>query len=662
MEKSYFKQVLSYALSGIITATSLFGVVAGAAGTSPSNDAQTKAQYEPGVTISEQADEHGLYDVTFTVDVSSLGFDTTENPAQDVYLYGSFARYPTNVSNWTSTHSDDDEEAKMEDWWLTALQADKTIKDVIIPSDYADGSHLDDTAPLEQPTYAQKMDPVGDGLYSVTLKLPSSPYFYRYAVNPTFTLTTDSAISTSHAIKDDKKAYTITADYLSYDPMNPSVSNPAADHIQGKSMIVVGDGDYYHKDDSVAKGSVSFVPYTDVNGNTRYLGVYLPAGYDANGAAYKTLYMSHGMGGDETEWMNKGRVQDVFDYAIAKGNIEPTIVITMDNTADYNWDLATIRKNLMEYIIPFVESHYNVSDNVKDRAMMGLSMGGVTTSYVYMNESNSFGYFVVLSGATPQNEDLYPLSKVSHDAKLLVGAGEEDFGWGQTPTPGSFGGVKHWMDDLDAAGIEYTEMNVPGTHDWYTWSQLLENVVSDFLWKDEAETDGNTPFTDVKTGDYYYDAVLWAVENDITNGTTATSFGPNENVSRAQMVTFLWRAAGAPKATGTNPFTDINADDYYYDAVLWATSNNVTNGTAETTFSPNDPVSRAQAVTFQWRAAGSPTASGNGFTDIASDAYYADAVTWAVENEITNGMTETTFAPDITVSRAQAVTFLYRAA
>lgn len=93
------------------------------------------------------------------------------------------------------------------------------------------------------------------------------------------------------------------------------------------------------------------------------------------------------------------------------------------------------------------------------------------------------------------------------------------------------------------SGIEYTEMNVPSTHDWYTWSQLLENVVSDFLWKDEAETDGNTPFTDVKTDDYYYDAVLWAVENDITNGTTATSFGPNENVSRAQIVTFLYRAA-----------------------------------------------------------------------------------------------------------------------
>lgn len=702
------------------------------------------------VTISDTADENGLYDVTFTLDTDDLSLT---NPVNEVYLYGSFARYPTNVSNWTSTHEDTAESDKMEDWWLTPLADDKTIDGVIIPDEYADGSHLDDTAPLEQPTYAQKMNDIGDGKYSVTLKLPASPYYYRYAVNPKFTLTADSVVSTGNAILSDKKAYTISADYLSYDPGNPSISNPAGGHIQSKSMIVVGDGDYYHKDDNAAKGRVVFVPYTDVNDNTRYLGVYLPAGYSADGTAYKTLYMSHGMGGEETEWMNKGRVQDIFDYAIANDIIEPTIVVTIDNTADYNWDLPTIRENLMDYVIPYIESHYNVSRDVEDRAMMGLSMGGVTTSYIYMNESDNFGYFAVLSGATPQDEDLYPLSKVSRDAKLLVGAGEEDFGWGQTPTPGSFGGVKYWMDDLDAAGIEYVEKNVPGTHDWYTWSQLLDYVVSDFLWQDdeqstsgggggsstysvtvpsipngtitvnpkyasagatvtitvkpntgyeldtltakdadgktveltkvsnteytfkmpaakvtvsasftEAATEGNNPFSDVKANDYYYDAVLWAVENDITNGTTATSFGPNEDVSRAQMVTFLWRAAGAPKATSTNPFTDINANDYYYDAVLWAISNNVTNGTTETTFSPNEPVSRAQAVTFQWRAAGTPSVSGNSFTDVSADAYYADAVIWAVENKITNGITETTFGPDITVSRAQAVTFLYRAA
>ena len=168
------------------------------------------------------------------------------------------------------------------------------------------------------------------------------------------------------------------------------------------------------------------------------------------------------------------------------------------------------------------------------------------------------------------------------------------------------------------------------------------------------------PFSDVTTNDYYYDAVLWAVENGVTNGSSATTFSPNVAVSRAQMVTFLWRAHGSPKATGTNPFTDVGTSDYYYDAVLWAVANGVTTGTSATTFSPDAPVTRAQAVTFQWRAAGSPVMSGSSFGDVAADAYYVNAVTWAVANGITNGTSGTTFSPDVVVSRAQAVTFLWR--
>ena len=170
----------------------------------------------------------------------------------------------------------------------------------------------------------------------------------------------------------------------------------------------------------------------------------------------------------------------------------------------------------------------------------------------------------------------------------------------------------------------------------------------------------DNPFTDVYESDYYYDAVLWAVKNGVTNGTSATTFSPNVTVSRAQMVTFLWRAHGSPKATGTNPFTDVSTSDYYYDAVLWAVENGVTVGTSATTFSPDAPVTRAQAVTFQWRVAGSPAASDAGFRDVASDAYYAEAVAWAVKNEITVGTGSNLFSPETVVSRAQAVTFLYR--
>ena len=175
-----------------------------------------------------------------------------------------------------------------------------------------------------------------------------------------------------------------------------------------------------------------------------------------------------------------------------------------------------------------------------------------------------------------------------------------------------------------------------------------------------TEKPAEISFTDVAASDYYYDAVLWAVENSVTNGISATTFGPSTTVNRAQMVTFLWRAHGAPKATSANPFTDVSTSDYYYDAVLWAVANGVTNGTSSTTFSPNTAVSRAQAVTFQWRAAGSPVVSGSSFYDVAADAYYANAVTWAVTNGITNGIGGDTFSPDAAVSRAQAVTFLWR--
>ena len=138
-------------------------------------------------------------------------------------------------------------------------------------------------------------------------------------------------------------------------------------------------------------------------------------------------------------------------------------------------------------------------------------------------------------------------------------------------------------------------------------------------------------------------------------------FGPNQACTRAQMVTFLWRAAGSPAPASTeNPFADIAQDAYYYDAVLWAAEQGITGGTGAETFSPNATVTRAQTVTFLYRAAGSPAVSGSGFADVAADAYYADAVAWAADQGITSGTTAETFSPAQACTRAQIVTFLYR--
>ena len=178
-----------------------------------------------------------------------------------------------------------------------------------------------------------------------------------------------------------------------------------------------------------------------------------------------------------------------------------------------------------------------------------------------------------------------------------------------------------------------------------------------------AGTKIKNPFKDVKANEYYTDPVLWAVGKKITNGMSETSFAPTNECTRGQIVTFLWRAAGSPKPKSTkNPFRDVQKGAYYYDAVLWAVEKGITTGTSANTFSPDAACTRGQVVTFLHRAKGKPAAtSANGFNDVQKGAYYYDAVLWAVKNGITNGMGEGVFAPDATCTRGQIVTFLYRA-
>ena len=173
-----------------------------------------------------------------------------------------------------------------------------------------------------------------------------------------------------------------------------------------------------------------------------------------------------------------------------------------------------------------------------------------------------------------------------------------------------------------------------------------------------------TAFEDVKASDFYYDPVLWALDRNITSGTSATKFSPFEACLRSQVVTFLWRAAGKPAATSkVNPFVDVKPGDYYYDAVLWAVEKGITNGTDSTHFSPNGVCNRSQVVTFLYRAFNKPSVSGitNPFTDVPAAEWYAAPVLWAVKEGITNGISATKFGPNDVCNRSQVVTFLYRA-
>lgn len=198
----------------------------------------------------------------------------------------------------------------------------------------------------------------------------------------------------------------------------------------------------------------------------------------------------------------------------------------------------------------------------------------------------------------------------------------------------------------------------------FTMPASKVSVDASFVKIEETPTQPITPtisFTDVSSSAYYADAVAWAVEKGITVGTSATTFDPDTSCTRAQIVTFLWRAAGSPKVEEENSFSDVARDSYYYDAVQWAVAQGITAGTSADMFSPDAACTRGQTVTFLYRYEKSPRVSGgNAFTDVPSDAYYTNAVQWAVNNGVTSGTSATTFSPNATCTRGQIVTFLYR--
>ena len=198
----------------------------------------------------------------------------------------------------------------------------------------------------------------------------------------------------------------------------------------------------------------------------------------------------------------------------------------------------------------------------------------------------------------------------------------------------------------------------------YTFTKVRSNQAINvtFQMADHTSPQSGAGFEDVADDAYYAKAIAWAVDKGITKGASGTTFSPNAACTRAQTVTFLWRAMGSPEPVGTvNPFTDISSDAYYYKAVLWAVEKGITNGAGAATFSPNDVVTRGQAVMFQYRAAGKPAAgTRNPFSDVKSDDYCYDAVLWAAKESVTAGTSAAAFSPASDCTRAQIVTFLFR--
>lgn len=218
---------------------------------------------------------------------------------------------------------------------------------------------------------------------------------------------------------------------------------------------------------------------------------------------------------------------------------------------------------------------------------------------------------------------------------------------------------------LEAAHTaEYRVVEQEPTDTEYGWYTVYCADCGELVWEESPISPLTQSFIDVEEGSFYEVPVAWAAYHEITNGVDSFRFGPDASANRAQVVTFLWRAAGEPEpTTAENPFVDVQAGSFYEKAVLWAVEMGITNGTDETHFSPNLSCNRATVVTFLHRAAGSPAAQSaeNPFTDVPADTWYTVPVLWAVEQGITNGLSATEFGPDASCNRAQIVTFLYRA-
>ena len=325
------------------------------------------------------------------------------------------------------------------------------------------------------------------------------------------------------------------------------------------------------------------------------------------------------------------------DYTISEmygtDTLEGNVTLTYDGTPDMNKAGSTVIKisgTLANdnYTITYVDGKLTVNRR---------SFGGGSSS------SNSSGNTISTSGKSDNGSISTdkPTAKKGDTVTIIV-----------TPESG------YKLDKLTVTDSKGNTLTVTDKGDGkytFTMPDSKVTVIPTFA----KETEVN-PFTDVSTDAYYYKAVKWAQEKEITGGIGNDLFGPDAACTRAQIVTFLWRAAGSPEPKSMSSFSDVPADSYYAKAVAWAVENEITTGTGDGKFSPEATCTRAQSVTFLCRAVGKPFEGEVVFSDVPADSYYANAVAWAVKNKVTNGVAEGLFGPDNSCTRAQIVTFLYR--
>ena len=357
-----------------------------------------------------------------------------------------------------------------------------------------------------------------------------------------------------------------------------------------------------------------------------------------------------------SKWMIDGNFPAVVLLVTCNGNHENQITFDGNGGSPTNSTMTTTGKKLASLPTATRSGRYSFDGWYTEKN------GGtkITTATVFDKNTTVYAHWTY-TGSTGGGVTTYPIT-VKSAKNGDVTASHKSAAKGTTITLTVDPDKGYVLDTLTVLDGKDKEIKLTEKNGKYTFTMPASKVTVAAMFKAEQST-GKNPFTDVPAGSYYEDAVIWAVDKGITTGTSATTFNPNGICTRAQAVTFLWRAAGSPAAkSSAMPFADVKAGSYYETAVLWAVENGITKGTSDTMFSPDATCTRAQIVTFLWRSQKSPAAGmANPFADVAADTYYIDAVLWAVKHNITVGTTFSIFGPDEECTRAQIVTFLYRA-
>lgn len=404
-----------------------------------------------------------LYDITITFDPSAYSGEVNS-----VALRGEFLFYESGLTGHTDQTG--------------MVDCDKKYP----PREYREG--LESIGGL----YCEEMKKNADGIYEISLRLPAGVYPYHFLVNPQFgEPASDPRFAWSNMTMPDgsqkglvnleaalKCGFSGEENHVIADPKNL----PQAPTVTGKQMnsqLLVGTEEEslcLPIGDREKAGTLTYLSYIDIEDKVQSMAVYLPAGYSRE-KTYPLVLVSHGGGGNEADWPTQGSIGNIMDHLIAQGKTREAILACMNNSV-YSWDYAKIARNCEERIIPFLERLFPISPKTEERAFCGLSMGSMTTLYMYMHRSHSYDYFGAFSGGLAGGEHFTSDDPHLKDVTLLIGSAEEDIAYNEKEI-----GVPTTIRALIEKGLPFIPYFVTGSHDWFCWPQMFQYFAEAVLWK-----------------------------------------------------------------------------------------------------------------------------------------------------------------------------------